>query len=137
MERKPQRQQRQEPREQQEQRIIQIPVGSNQWVALQLPVPMPERAWNQMVAVLTAMKPGLIERDQPRPVEHAPPHDGVAEHASKLTKDAQDILDKVDEGGIPLYMTENLKRIAEENGLTVTPENTPNDIIAALKVLDE
>lgn len=59
---------------QSEQRVIQIPVGSNEWVALQLPTPMSEEAWNQMMAVLAAMKPGLIKHEHEAkgaPQEHS------------------------------------------------------------------
>jgi len=44
-----------------EQRIIQVPIGGNEWVALQLPGVMSESEWKQMHDVLSAMKPGLVE----------------------------------------------------------------------------
>ena len=50
-----------------------------------------------------------------------------------LTKDAENILDSVDAGGVPAMMTYNLRRIANENGIKVTSKSTPNEIIDALR----
>ena len=43
-----------------QQRIIQVPIGENEWVALQLPSMMSETEWQQMQDVLLAMKPALV-----------------------------------------------------------------------------
>lgn len=50
-----------------------------------------------------------------------------------LTKDAENLLDSVDAGGVPAMMTYNLRRIAKENGIKVTGKSTPNEIIEALR----
>jgi hypothetical protein len=50
-----------------------------------------------------------------------------------LTKDAENLLDSVDAGGVPAMMTYNLRRIANENGIKVTSKSTPNEIIDALR----
>jgi hypothetical protein len=39
----------------------------------------------------------------------------------------------VDEGGVPGFMTNNLRRIAQENGIEVTPADTPNTVIESLR----
>ena len=44
-----------------QQRIIQVPISGNEWVALQLPSIMSETEWQQMQDVLLAMKPALVE----------------------------------------------------------------------------
>jgi hypothetical protein len=53
--------------------------------------------------------------------------------AGVLTKDAENLLDSVDAGGVPAMMTYNLRRIANENGIKVTSKSTPNEIIDALR----
>jgi hypothetical protein len=50
-----------------------------------------------------------------------------------LTPEAQALVDKAAHGGVPLYTTANLARIAEENGVAVSAEMTPNQIIDALR----
>lgn len=44
--------------------IYRIPLPGNELVSMQLPVPMSEKAWEQMMTVLMAMKPGLVEPPQ-------------------------------------------------------------------------
>ncbi len=55
---------------------------------------------------------------------------------SVLTADALELLEKINAGAaVPLFMTSNLKRIAEENGVDVTdvtPDTDPNQVITAL-----
>ena len=43
-----------------EKRVLQIPLLGNKFLAMQLPVPMTESDWEQMMNVLAAMKPGLL-----------------------------------------------------------------------------
>lgn len=43
-----------------ETRTVQVPYSPSEWALVQAPFPMTEAAWNQMIAVLTAMKPGLV-----------------------------------------------------------------------------
>lgn len=54
-----------------------------------------------------------------------------------LTTEAQQLLRRTDLGGVPTVITSNLRRIAEENGVQVTPETTPNDLIGALRTKAE
>ena len=44
-----------------QQRAVQLPISANQWATLQAPFPMSEGAWQQMMTVLEAMKPALVE----------------------------------------------------------------------------
>jgi hypothetical protein len=52
-----------------------------------------------------------------------------------LSAEARELLAKIDAGGIPLVITENLERIAKAHGIEVSYEMTPNDIIARLRKL--
>jgi hypothetical protein len=52
---------------------------------------------------------------------------------SPLTREARALVEKAAQGGVPMYTTANLVRIAEENGVAVSPEMTPNHIIDALR----
>jgi len=62
------------------------------------------------------------------------PTDGrEAQQPTTLTQGAQDLIRSVEAGGVPAMMTNNLRRIAKENGIELTPQTTPNDIIAALQ----
>lgn len=64
----------------------------------------------------------------------AGPTDGrEAAQPTALTQDAQDLIRSVEAGGVPAMMTNNLRRIAKENGVELTPQTTPNDIVAALQ----
>jgi hypothetical protein len=50
-----------------------------------------------------------------------------------LTPEAQELLRKVDAGGVPSFTTGNLERIARENGVDVSDGMTPNEIIDELR----
>jgi len=52
---------------------------------------------------------------------------------SSLTLEARAVLEKADQGGVPMYTTASLARIAEENGISVSPDMTPNEIIDELR----
>ena len=52
-----------------------------------------------------------------------------------LTPDAEALLKSVEAGGVPAMMTNNLKRIAKDNGIEVTPKDTPNSVIDKLQAL--
>jgi hypothetical protein len=52
-----------------------------------------------------------------------------------LSVEAQELLAKVDEGGIPLMITRNLERIAAEHGISVGGDMTPNDLVRLLRNL--
>lgn len=55
------------------------------------------------------------------------------EWQGRLSPEATDLLQKVDGGGVPAYMTESLRRIAKAHGIEVTDSTSPNDVIAALR----
>lgn len=44
-------------------RAVQVPLSGAEWVTVEGAFPLSEQAWNQMIAVLNAMKPGLVEPD--------------------------------------------------------------------------
>ena len=52
-----------------------------------------------------------------------------------VTLEASALLNSIDCGGIPAFITQNLLKIARDNGIEVGQETTPNDIIAALRQL--
>jgi len=52
-----------------------------------------------------------------------------------LSIEARELLARIDEGGIPSTITSNLERIAKENGIEVSFEMTPEDIIKRLRKL--
>jgi hypothetical protein len=52
---------------------------------------------------------------------------------SRLTTEAQQLIDAADRGGVPGFISNNVRRIAEENGVRITPDMTPNDVIDALR----
>ncbi len=53
--------------------------------------------------------------------------------ASSLSAEARDLLGRVENGSVPLYTTANLMRIAEENGVAVSSDMTPNEIVERLR----
>ena len=63
----------------------------------------------------------------------APTEEVVAEQQAPLTQEAEDLISTVDEGGVPGFMTNNLRRIAKENGVEVAPADTPNTVIESLR----
>lgn len=52
-----------------------------------------------------------------------------------LSAEARALLAKIDEGGIPLIVTQHLERIAKEHGIEISRKMTPNDIIKRLRNL--
>jgi hypothetical protein len=52
---------------------------------------------------------------------------------SNLTDEAEELLASVAAGGTPGFMTSNLRRISEENGIPVSKSSTPNIVIQALQ----
>ena len=79
------------------------------------------RMWEKLVSTGKAEKTGETYRMKP------------TSRTAAITQEAVDLLSKVDAGGVPMYVTENLKRIARENGITVTRSTTSNTIIAQLR----
>ena len=55
------------------------------------------------------------------------------EKAFALTPDAEALLKKVDEGGVPSSVTATLRQIARENDVAFTAQSAPNDIIDGLR----
>jgi hypothetical protein len=117
-------------------RGVSLPLSATTWVTIEAPFPLSVDEWDQMMHLLNAMKPGLTE---PAP---NPPTLMVRQAESStpsLTAEAQELLKKVDEGGVPAYITDNLRRVAQENGVVVATDTTPNEIIEELQqmALDE
>lgn len=50
-----------------------------------------------------------------------------------ITKAASELLQSVDAGGIPAFISQNLLEIAKENGIDVPENCTPNDLVALLR----
>lgn len=50
-----------------------------------------------------------------------------------VTPAACELLRAVDAGGVPAFITANLKQVAQENGIEVTDAMTPNEIVEALR----
>lgn len=50
-----------------------------------------------------------------------------------LTQTAGDLLRAIDAGGVPAFVTTNLKQIAKDNGIEVSAQWTPNEVIDALR----
>lgn len=50
-----------------------------------------------------------------------------------ITPAACELLRAVDAGGVPAFVTNNLKQIAKDNGIEVTIQWTPNEIVAAIR----
>lgn len=50
-----------------------------------------------------------------------------------LTREASDLLNSIGEGSKPTFITKNLERIANENGIEVTSKMTADDVVNLLK----
>jgi hypothetical protein len=72
----------------------------------------------------------ILQMDDKPPLSPAPEDDTPP---SPLTTEARLLVEKAAQGGVPMYATANLVRIAEENGISVSPETTPNQIIDELR----
>jgi len=44
-------------------RVLTIPLCGNEWAAIRVPFPMTEAQWDQMLALLTLMKKGIVAED--------------------------------------------------------------------------
>jgi hypothetical protein len=53
--------------------------------------------------------------------------------AAPLTKEAEDLLSSIGEGSKPTLVTNNLEKIANDNGIEVTGEMTADDVVNALR----
>lgn len=60
------------------------------------------------------------------------------EHAAPayigITQAASELLQSIDAGGVPAFVTSSLIEIANENKITVSDHWTPNEIVAAIRV---
>ena len=113
-------------------RIVQVPLLGDAWAAVQIPYPMSEADWDQMIATLTAMKPGIVRAtESPRSQQASQP----AATPTELSQEARNIIDKVDSGGIPMYMNANLERIAKEHGIEVARGTKPEELVRGLRNL--
>lgn len=52
---------------------------------------------------------------------------------SGVTQAACELLRAVDSGGVPAFVTGNLKQIAQDNGVALSDESTPNEIVEAIR----
>ncbi|MCX7168852.1 MAG: hypothetical protein NTY41_00795 [Proteobacteria bacterium] len=50
-----------------------------------------------------------------------------------VTHAAGELLRSVDAGGVPAFVTSSLKQIAADNGIAVTLQWTPNEIVEAIR----
>lgn len=50
-----------------------------------------------------------------------------------LTAEAVELLKRADDGGVPMFASSNLRRIASENGVAVSDDMTPNAILDELR----
>lgn len=75
-----------------------------------------------------------FSESKPRPAmaeQLAPSSCGV--QYTGVTPAAAELLRAVDAGGVPAFVTASLKQIAEDNGIPVGNQWTPNEIIAAIR----
>ena len=75
----------------------------------------------------------MAKTDVPKADQPAVKPDLTTQPEAPLTAEAQDLLSKVDAGGVPAMITRNLQRIAEENGVKIEDSDTPADVIAKLR----
>jgi hypothetical protein len=64
--------------------------------------------------------------EEPPSASPVVPYKGITTAASALLRD-------IDAGGVPAFVTSNLKQIAKENGIDAGNAWTPNEIIAAIR----
>ena len=57
-------------------RIVILPIAVGEWARLQAPFPLTPEQWKQMMAVLNAMKLGLIVSEDDSMVQEADVSDG-------------------------------------------------------------
>lgn len=82
--------------------------------------------------------PPDVPADVPRDVPRDVPSFGLAPTQVDypgLTREAAALLRGVDAGGVPAFITDNLRRIAVENGVEIDPRTTPAQIVATLRAL--
>lgn len=84
--------------------------------------PTPDQIKTAMEAKLRQFR----EAEAPAPTEEASP--------VGLNKEASDLLASIDSGGAaPAFISNNLRKIASENGVTITDQMRPEDVIGELR----
>ena len=85
----------------------------------------PDEKFAQWAALfVTAYNESVADNN---PVEQAAPvYTGITQAASEL-------LQSIDAGGVPAFVTSSLIEIANENDITVPDHWTPNEIVAAIR----
>jgi hypothetical protein len=58
----------------------------------------------------------------------------TGDHYLGVTPAARELLRAIDAGGVPAFITANLKQIAQDNEIEVTDAMTPNEIVEALRI---
>ena len=79
--------------------------------------------------------PNMIENIEPNQEKPIKASDLFTFTKRTLSAEARELLAKIDEGGIPVLVTQNLERIAKENGIEISNKMTPDDIIRRLRKL--
>jgi len=87
----------------------------------------------------------VIEKPQPKPLEEEPEEldkessetssaeiGGAEKGVSRLTTEAEEFIRSADVG-MPFFITENVRRMAAENGVEINDSDTPQDVIQKLK----
>ena len=77
---------------------------------------------------LYPMRPRVWPLGDEEPAKFAPPT-----ARQRLTREARALLRQAGEGGVPMFVSQNLRRIATENGVHVSEDMTPNAIVEALR----
>ena len=65
--------------------------------------------------------------------EGSQPEQPAPVHYTGVTQAASALLQSIDSGGVPAFITANLLEIAVQNGIEVPDHWTPNEIIAAIR----
>jgi hypothetical protein len=112
-----------------------LPIAPGIVATIQAEFPMTESNWERMLELLEAFRPGLTCPDPPTPPTLGAAVTSTTADDTGLTGEAEQLITKVDEGGVPAFISSDMRRIASENGVTITDDMTPNEVIDALKAL--
>lgn len=69
----------------------------------------------------------------PAAAAHLPEAAAPPVRSSAITPAAHALLDAIDAGGVPAFMTTALRQIANDNGIEVSAQTTPNHIVDVLR----
>ncbi len=95
---------------------------------------LPEKPAQQEAPV--AQQPATQQPVQPAPVvsEVAPPaQQEVPVTQQKAPKNAREFLESVDRGGVPAFISNNLRKIATSVGVTIKGSDTPKDVVDKIR----